>query len=67
MRPEMAEIATFEKALWGIIVFLKLALALLLIYRKNYRVYPCLFAYILLTLLQSPVLFICYRIWGFSS
>jgi hypothetical protein len=67
MRPEMAEIATFEKAVWGIIVFLKLALFLLLIYRKNYRVYPCLFAYILLTLLQSPVLFFCYRIWGFSS
>jgi hypothetical protein len=67
MRPEMAEIATFERVLWGIIVFLKLTLFLLLIYRKNYRVYPCLFTYILLTLLQSPALFVCYRIWGFSS
>jgi hypothetical protein len=63
----MAEIATFEKALWGLSVLLKWGLLGLLIYRKHYRTFPFFFTYVLLTAVQSPVLFASYRMWGFAS
>ena len=63
----MAEIVTLEKALWALSVLLKAGLFALLLYRKNHRVYPYLFAYVLVTLLQSPVLFATYQVWGFDS
>src|ERR1700730_479658 len=63
----MAEIASFEKALWGISVFLKVVLFSCLLYRKNHRTYPYFFAYVVLTLLHSPILYLGYGIWGFDS
>jgi len=63
----MAGIATLEKALWALSVLLKTGLFALLLYRKNHRVYPYLFTYVLITLMQSAVLFATYRVWGFNS
>jgi hypothetical protein len=62
----MADIATFEKVLWGLSAFLKWGLLGLLVFRKHYRTFPFFFAYVLLTALQSPVLLVSYRIWGFD-
>ncbi len=63
----MAEIHTFERVLWGFTVFLKAALVILLLYRKNYRAFPLFFVYALLNSLQSAALFESYRMWGFRS
>src|SRR5467141_5222636 len=63
----MAGIVTLEKAFWALSVLLKTGLFAMLLYRKNHRVYPYLFTYVLVTLLQSLVLFATYRVWGFYS
>lgn len=63
----MAEIHTFERVLWGFTVFLKAALVILLLYRKNYRAFPFFFVYALLNSLKSAALFESYRLWGFRS
>jgi len=63
----MAGIVTLEKAFWALSVLLKAGLFALLLYRKNHRVYPYLFTYVLITLMQSAVLFATYRVWGFES
>jgi hypothetical protein len=63
----MSEIAPFERVLWGITVFLKAGLLVLLLYRKNHRVFPFFFAYALCSFLQSMVLIASYSIWDFNS
>lgn len=63
----MAEIHTLERVLWGFTVFLKAALVILLLYRKNHRAFPFFFVYALLNFLQSAALFESYRLWGFRS
>lgn len=63
----MAEIANFEKVLWGLSVALKWGLLALFVFRKHYRTFPFFFIYVLLTAVQSPVLFQSYRTWGFQS
>ena len=63
----MGEIIPLEQFLWGVAVFLKTTLVVLLLYRKNNRIYPYFFAYALVTLLHDPFLLVCYRIWGFRS
>jgi len=63
----MAGIVTLEKAFWALSVLLKMGLFALLLYRKNHRVYPYLFTYVLITLIQSAVLLVTYQVWGFDS
>jgi hypothetical protein len=63
----MGELATFERVLWALTVFLKAALLALLLYRKHYRAYPLFLAYVLTTLVQSAVLFETYRVWGWNT
>ncbi|PYT55278.1 MAG: hypothetical protein DMG43_03675 [Acidobacteria bacterium] len=53
--------------LWGLTVFLKAGLLVLLLYRRNYRAFPYFFAYALISILHSAVLFESYRLWGFNS
>ena len=55
------------RLIWGITAFLDGGLLVLLLYRKNYRVFPAFFVYILFDFLQCLVLFTSYRIWGFDS
>jgi hypothetical protein len=63
----MAEIESFEKWLWAITVLLEAGLAALLLYRKNYKKFPFFFSYVLTTIAQSTILFLCYTIWTFHS
>lgn len=63
----MAEFITFDRLLWGTSIFLNAGLLILLLYRKNYRVFPFLTGYALLNLAQGFALIEVYRIWGFRS
>src|SRR5262245_54219916 len=57
----------FDQLLWGATFSLNAALVLLLWYRKNHRVLPFFFLYVLLDLLHGVVALGSYRIWGFDS
>src|SRR5215471_3317537 len=63
----MAALATLERVTWGLMALLNACLVLLLLYRRNYRIFFFFFAYVLTNLLQAPVVFESYRIWGFNS
>lgn len=63
----MSEIAAFERVLWGLSFCLNFALVFLLLYRKNYRVYPCFLLYTVLNLFQGVALFAGLRRWGYNS
>ena len=63
----MAEFITFDRLLWDAGIFLNAGLIVLLLYRKNYRVFPFIFGYALLNLVQGFALIQFYRIWGFQS
>ncbi len=63
----MLEAITFEKVLWGVTFSLNAALVAVLVYRKNRRVFPFFFLYLLLNLFQGIVLFGVYNAWGFLS
>jgi hypothetical protein len=63
----MAEFITFDRLLWAADILLNVGLVVLLLYRKNYRVFPFLFGYALLNLIQGFAIIEIYRIWGFGS
>lgn len=63
----MNEIPASVRILWGVGAFLGGGLLVLLLYRKNYRVFPNFFVYVLFDFLQSFVLYTSYRFWGFRS
>ena len=63
----MSEIAAFERVLWGLSFCLNFALVFLLLYRKNYRIYPCFLLYTMVNLFQSVVLFASLQLWRYHS
>jgi hypothetical protein len=63
----MDAISASVRMLWGVTAFLDGGLLVLLLYRKNYRVFPAFFVYVLFDFLQGFVLFGSYLIWGFRS
>lgn len=63
----MVELAQFQQMLWAVNVAVGVTLAVLLVVRKNYRVYPAFTFYIFVNLIQAALLFITYRRWGFNS
>src|SRR6267142_1215012 len=63
----MNEIVAFIKVLWGLTILLEAGLLVLLLYRKNHRAFPFFFTYVLMAFLESIVLMVSYRLWGFSS
>lgn len=63
----MLETLTLGRLLWGATFFLNAGLILLLLYRKNHRVFPFFFLYILLDFLHGVAVFESYRVWGFYS
>jgi hypothetical protein len=63
----MNEIPASVRLIWGVTAFLDGGLLVLLLYRKNYRVFPAFFVYVLLDFLQGFVLGGSYWIWGFQS
>lgn len=56
-----------EQVMWALNTAAGVALLLLLLVRKNYRVYPAFTLYISINLAAAAPLFIVYRLWGFSS
>lgn len=63
----MSEIDTLEWVLWGFTFLLNVGLVLLILYCKNYRVYPFFFIYAVSAALQNIAFFASYRVWGFNS
>lgn len=63
----MLEAATFERILLAVTFFVNAGLVALLVYRKNYRLFPFFSLYVLLNFLQGIVLFSAYNAWGFFS
>src|SRR5437773_7549204 len=63
----MSEIGTLEQVLWGLSFSFNLALVFSLLYRKNYRLYPCFLLYALLNLFQAVIIFASLQRWSFGS
>lgn len=63
----MYEIAAFERVLWSLSFCLNFALVFLLLYRKNYRIYPCFLLYTVVNLFQGVVLFVSLQLWRYHS
>lgn len=63
----MSEAVTFDQILWCLTFFLNTGLIALLVYRKNYGIFPFFFLYMLLNFFQGTVLFSAYKAWGFFS
>jgi hypothetical protein len=67
MRPVMAGITQYVEWLWALNVTAELGLFAFMATRKQYRTFPLFFYYLCVALLQSVVLFIAYRVWGFTA
>lgn len=63
----MIEIAQVQNMLWAVSVAGKIALLILLAVRKNVRLYPTFFFYLLTSLAHDTVAFVTYQRWGFAS
>ena len=58
---------TFDNVLLGITFLLNAGLVTLLLSRKNHKVFPFFFCYVLLNVIQGIALLAAYRVWGFTS
>lgn len=58
---------TFDHVLLSITFLLNAGLVVLLLSRKNHKVFPFFFCYVLLNVIQGIALFAAYRVWGFTS
>lgn len=63
----MADLAKSVQYLWAVSVTFECLLLAFMVMRRHYRSYPAFFLYLVIDLLQVPVLFIVYAIWGFLS
>lgn len=63
----MVGLANSVQYVWALSVGFECALLILMLARQHYRTYPAFFFYVVADILQSPVLFIVYAIWGFLS
>jgi hypothetical protein len=63
----MSRIANLELALWYLSLLLQLTVVYYLLTRKLVSLYPGLFAYLLVNILQSCALVLVYRYWGFND
>jgi hypothetical protein len=63
----MIEIVQVQNLLWAATAAGKTVLATTLAIRKNYRVYPTFFIYVLISLAQDALAFVTYHHFGFNS
>ncbi len=63
----MIEIVQVQNLLWAASAAGKIVLLTTLAVRKNFRVYPIFFAYLLTSLAHDAVTFAAYQRWGFYS
>lgn len=63
----MIELAQFQQIPWAVNVSVGVILAVLLIVRRNYRLYPAFSCYIFVNLIQALLLFLSIRVWNLSG
>ena len=63
----MLALTNVMKVLWACALALQVAVLAIMIGKKQYKEFPFIFLYVLFGLLQSPVLYLVYAIYGFGS
>ena len=63
----MSGLAGLSNTIWGITVAAECLLIGILILRGSFREYPMFLSYISVSLLQSLLLFLTYKVWGYST
>lgn len=63
----MAELAKSVQYVWALSVVCECILFVLMLFRKQYRVYPAFFSYLVVDTFQAVALFTVYKVWGFAS
>jgi hypothetical protein len=63
----MVNMAIVLKVLWGCSLGLQLTVLFAIIAKKHYQTFPAILAYLLIGLLQSPLVYLTYSTWGFES
>ena len=67
MRFRMSTLTNWAKVLWGCALAVQLTVFGIMIGKKQYKEFPTIFSYVLISLLQSPVLYLVYSIKGYGS
>jgi len=67
MRFCMTDMAIIIRAMWAISLLLAFLIVLVMTAKKQYRDFPAFYVYLLLNLLQAPVIYGVYSVKGFSS
>jgi len=67
MRFRMLTLTNWAKVLWGCALALQLVVFAIMIGKKQYKQFPTIFSYILISMLQSPVLYLVYSVYGYGS
>ncbi len=63
----MLTLTNMAKVLWGVGLALQLVVFAIMIGKKQYKEFPTIFSYVLINLLQSPVLYLVYSVKGYGS
>lgn len=63
----MLALTNAAKVLWGCVLALQVCVLAIMIGKKQYKDFPLIFSYVLICLLQSPVLYAVYSIKGYGS
>jgi hypothetical protein len=59
--------AGMVKVLWGLMIALELAVLLFMAGKRQYRDFPAIFMYLLINLIQAPIVYAVYVFKGFGS
>ena len=63
----MLTLTSSAKVLWGCALALQLVVFAIMIGKRQYKEFPTIFSYILISLLQSPALYLVYSVKGYGS
>lgn len=63
----MVSMSTMVRVLWGCSFALQVAVLAVMIGKKQYRQFPAIFSYIMISSLQAPVVYLVYSWKGFDS
>ncbi len=59
--------ADMIKIIWGLTIAMQCAVIALMLWKKQYRDFPAIFAYVLINLALAPILYLVYSIKGYGS
>lgn len=63
----MGNMAFSLRLIWGGIVGLQIIVLAIMVRKKLFREFPCLFAYLVVALLQTPIIYLVYAVAGYQS